>query len=343
MNNRDYEKEINLKKMLYKVVTKWRSIVLISFILAVIIGGVGLLKDYNAIDSINMSNQVAYDEAKSQWEERYDILTSYVEEKKNQVKELEDYNASILFSEANNECFVTVERKVQVAQLIASFRSDIQTKENELLEIKKVGSQISVARMTVSDVIRKAIKRTIIILFGAAIFLCVFYALMYLFSEKVQGNESLPHDLYVIGELPRKHKRFSFIDKMFACWFGIDNNFRNYEETLAAIANNMGVIAELDANNYRKVALVSDIETSALTKLGERLNELIGESIVVVPAGDINFSAESVRICNECDAAVIVCQQDLSKTDHIIGFIDKLAHYEKKVICAIITEVDSRE
>ena len=95
MDNNAYEQEIDLKDLMFTVLRRWRSIILIAFVLAILFGGYKCGKEL-----MNQGNEEFVTDLKEQYE---NDLEKYEQSKKGYERDINNLTASITYQEKYKE------------------------------------------------------------------------------------------------------------------------------------------------------------------------------------------------------------------------------------------------
>ena len=101
--NEHYEQEIDLKWLLYRMLRAWRSIVLVTLIAAILVGGVKFALNYSIFSSESycLQQEAAYADAYSAWEEAHQQIISEIDTLQLNIEEQTSYNENSILMQIN--------------------------------------------------------------------------------------------------------------------------------------------------------------------------------------------------------------------------------------------------
>ncbi len=219
---------------------------------------------------------------------------------------------------------------------IANYRTDY-------IEWEAKEAELKLPIVTMKKAITNGIKFFLIAGLVMGFVMGGIYCVGYIFSGRVQGSESLPFGLHLIGEIPvGTEKKLNGIDKWFLGIFGVVAKREEKDARLGAAARHLSQLVETKVEGQKSVALISDMEKEELDKLVTSLGKSVASGVELVSAGNILVSPEGSKLAEDQSAVVLVAKQGVSVQKTLNAMVDQLKSYDKIILGAIVTEVEAK-
>ncbi len=284
-NRQGYEEEIDLKDLLFHIMYKWRSVLLIAVLACALAGGYAALY-----------NQNSYPREKAEVQGRLEKQVGILDELKAQAKP--DAPAP---TDAEGRTADQVQKQIEEIQ-------------KELDEVQKLG-----------------VPKYAVIGFVGGFFVLVFcYAIGYVFSDKLRGERELRerYGYYLLGTIPknRKKKLLDGIDRFLRRLDGVERITE--EEAYRIVATNIANLAK-DGGTF---LVTGTLEEERLMEFTARIVPQLPENILLMTGACMNINATTLEMLAECDAVVLVEEQDGSLRTKVQKEQESIAALEKNVI-----------
>lgn len=284
-------------------------------------------------------------ESEARCNELLDLVWQALQEKQKEVTETmrEEHTLSI----TNRSVYAQVNLELEQAQksnlkTLVDLDNTLFTAKGELFEWQK--ETVEQPALSARDCIVEGIKWAIIA--GAVIVLLIFAfgACGYLLGSSVQGTESFPRDVYIIGALPEavKKKKFAGVDRWICRRCGVLLQDGEYEARLAAISEVLGQLVRQNAESTGRVALVSDIADGKLATLADGIKKSVAGAYTPVAAGNALKDVNAAKAVAEADAVVLVAEQGGSATATLEQMAMQAVACGKTVLGGILLNADAR-
>ncbi len=181
-----------------------------------------------------------------------------------------------------------------------------------------------------------SIPKYAVIGFVGGMFVLVFcYCLGYVFSDMIRGERELRdrYGYYMLGAIPKKGKKklFSGIDRLLKRMSGTERI--SEEEAYRIVATNITNLAK-DGGTF---LVTGTVDIGRLEEFTERIVPQLPESVMLMTGASMNANASTLEMLAECDAVILVEEQDGSLRTKVQKEHESIAALEKNVIGYVLT------
>ena len=266
------------------------------------------------------------------------LIKSGLEEKTLEIKQkLGEYEYSIL----NESYYSTVDLSLDEyqrynEQYVADLVIELAEKNDEYKEWKISHAPKFIYQT--NNIVKSVIKSFVIggVIGGVISF--IWYAFKSAITDTVlsAGEIKKRFNILILGEIPKRTKKKSFIDNKIATLFG-ETKLSESTSVCNMIFSNINAI--LSGIENKTVGLIGDLEDDSIMELLKNIekNEC-GASVEII--GDILNSAEAINMAQKVDYVILVETQGKSKYTQISEEIERLHIWKKELLGVIVRDVD---
>lgn len=196
---------------------------------------------------------------------------------------------------------------------------------------EQVQKQIEEIQKELEEVKKLGIGKYAAIGFAGGFFVFVFfYAVAYVFSDKLRGERELRerYGYYMLGVIPKKRRKklFGGIDRLLRRLGGAERITE--EEAYKIVATN---ITNLTGEGGTFL-VTGTLDAGKLRAFTERLVPQLPENIMLMTGASMNANASTLEMLAECDAVILVEERDGSLRTKVQKEQESIAALEKNVI-----------
>ena len=304
---REYEQEIDLKDLLFHILYRWRSILLVALTVGALWAGYAVWYNAESLPGKRAEAEAALEQQ---------LLMQDL------LKAQEQGQEAATGGNAGQE---------QQAELLKKAKEQGLTAE-------KAGKQAEELKAQLEGLAERSPVKCFALGFAAGLFGMAFcYGMAYVFGDKLRGERELRerYGYHILGVFPRGGRRrlLGFVDRMLERLEGTRKR-PSKEEMYRIISVNMMKLA----GGGGTFLVTGTVGQDRLQGLVDDLVQYLGEDTALVAGADMNVTADTLEALGECDGVVLVEQRGRSLRRQVHREHESIAAFGKRVVGYVLLQ-----